>query len=61
MGTGTRFNTVKILISKWYKGVGGPTNKTCERRVGKERTSHQSSQSMAPARHEVTAEEPAGQ
>jgi len=26
MGVGTRF-TVKILVSKWYKGVEGPSYK----------------------------------
>jgi hypothetical protein len=60
MGAGTRY-TVNIRVSKWYKGVGSPQGKTCERGVGKARTCNQSSQSMAPAGHEVTAEEPAGQ
>ena len=58
---GRRRREDKILVSKWYKGVGAPQGKTKERGVGKTRTCNQSRQSMAPAGHEVTAEEPAGQ
>jgi hypothetical protein len=43
-------------------GVAAPQGKTQESGVGTARTCHQSStQSMAPAGHEVTAEDPATQ
>jgi hypothetical protein len=65
MGAGTCF-TVEILVTKWYKGVEGLTKphkaKPSQRhKASPTRTCNQSSQSMAPAGHEVTAEEPAGQ
>jgi hypothetical protein len=57
---GTCF-TEKKIVSKWHKGVEGPQAKTLERSVGEARTCNQISQSVEPAGHEVTAEEPAGQ